>query len=145
MAMVKLGKTYINGEEKQIYLVQGIAGKDAELKQAGRAMLGKVSVAAVQNADESTMWVTINGWRDRANDVGAISKGDSVMAIGTLNTREYNGKSYIDVDADFVCISGIRNGVATTKAAGSYAASNYPADPAAGFDELDEEAGDLPF
>lgn len=144
MAMVKLGKTYINGEEKQIYLLQGIAGKDAELKQAGRALLGKVSVAVLNNADESTMWVTVNGWRDRANDVGAIQKGDSVMAIGTLNTREYNGKSLLDIDADFVSMSGTRFGMPMAQAGGSYEAKNYD-DPTAGLDELTDEPGDLPF
>lgn len=142
MPMIKIGASYYNGSERPIYLIQGNAvrdGEDAPVKGKAHA---KVSVAAAQRKDESTLFVTVNGWRDRAEEVAAVRKMDSVLAIGILKKREYNGNYYYDLDADFIAISGVTGGI-------SYGGSNsVPAYPASEpeFAELpDAEDGELPF
>lgn len=142
MPMLKIGARYYNGNTQYIYLIQGNAvrdGEDAPIKGKEHA---KVSVAAAQQPDESTIFVTVNGWRDRAAEVAAISKMDSVLAIGALKKREYNGNSYYDLDADFIITSGGVIASGTPSAVLSYAS---PAD-LPDFAELpDDTEGELPF
>lgn len=145
MPILKIGANYVNGNEIPIYLVNGNATRDAELAPINGNDHAKVSVAAKDFPDGSTMFVNVNGWRSVAADVGAIRKMDNVLAIGTLKSREYNGKKYYDLDATFVCISGVgRLRVPPSnrpKSAGD-AVDVSEED----FDELpEEECGELPF
>ena len=142
MALTKIGKNYYEGKERPVYLVQGNATRDAEWAPVNGKDHGKVSVAAAQNQDGSTIFVTINGWREKATDVADIRKMDSVLAIGTLKVREYNGKQYYDLDADFICLSGVGGGAER----GSNSPQYPSASTGAQFSELpDEEPGELPF
>lgn len=146
MPLIKIGRSYYNGEERPIYLLQGAAVRDAEDAPLNGKPHAKVSVAAVSNPDESTTFVTVNGWRERAEQVASILKMDSVLAVGPLKKREYNGREYYDLDADFVVISGAR---LANSGAGSGPPPSTKAHTGPGsfaFAELDDvDNGDLPF
>ena len=138
MPILKIGKTYYEGQERPIYLLQGNAtrdGEDAPVKGKDHA---KVSVAVSQDADGDTLFVTVNGWRGRAGDVAAVRKMDSVLAIGPLKKREYNGNFYYDLDADFVCVAGVGGRGGPSRGAGT----KLPDDD---FAELPDDDGELPF
>ena len=104
MPMIKIGKTYYNDEERPIYLIQGNATRDGEDAPVKGKDHGKVSLAAAQTQGGDTIFVTVNGWRSRAGEVASIRKMDSVLAIGVLKKREYEGRYYYDLDADFVAV-----------------------------------------
>ena len=142
MAMIKIGARYYNGSETPIYLIQGNATRDAENAPIKGKPHAKVSVAAATLKDESTLFVTVNGWRDRAEEVAVICKMDSVLAIGALKKREYNGNFYYDLDADFIITSGgICGAVSAPHSTGSAGIPDLP-----DFEELPDDAdGELPF
>lgn len=144
MPMIKIGARYYNGNETPIYLIQGNATRDAENAPIKGKPHAKVSVAAATLKDESTLFVTVNGWRDRAEEVAAICKMDSVLAIGALKKREYNGNYYYDMDADFIITSGGISGAAVSP---SYSAGASYGDVAdmPDFAEIEETDGELPF
>lgn len=103
----KIGKEFINGEEQAIYDVVGNATRDAEMKTTGSGKtFATVGVAAQKNQDGTTTYIDVNGWRDSAGPVSRIVKGQSVRAVGVLRQREYNGRTYFNLDADWVCVSG---------------------------------------
>ena len=123
-----------------MYLLQGNATSDGEWAPVNGKDHGKVSVAAAQAGDGSTVFVTLNGWRGKARDVAAVLKMDSVLAIGTLKIRDYNGRQYYDLDVDFLCVSGISPDAAVP--AGARTGNPVGVQ----FTELsDDEPGQLPF
>lgn len=142
MPLTKLGKTYYNDEERTVYLLQGTATKDAEWAPVNDKPHAKVSIAAQTGPDGETIYVNLNGWRDRAEQVAEIAKRDSVLAVGVLKRREYNGKLYYDLDADFVALSGAglidREGASPRQAPASGTSAEFE-------DMGDVDDGDLPF
>lgn len=137
MALFKIGTKTIDEVEYGIYLLVGNAVRDGEYKEVNKKGLGKVSVAAKPLNNGETMFVTVSGWRDKAEDVAAIRKLDSVLAVGLLKKREYNEHVYWDMDAEFICVSGVRrNGRAYTAVEDN---------PECGFEAIEEEDGELPF
>ena len=137
MPMIKIGKTYYSDEERPIYLIQGNATRDGQDAPVKGKDHGKVSLAAAQTQGGDTIFVTVNGWRSRAGEVAAIRKMDSVLAIGVLKKREYEGRYYYDLDADFVAVSGTGGG---RRGSASMAAPEL-----AELEELVDEDGQLPF
>lgn len=103
----KIGKDYLNGEEQPVYDICGRATRDAEMKttQSGKTF-ATVGIAAQKNQDGTTTYIDINGWRDSVGPVSRIVKGQSVRAVGVLRQREYNGRAYFNLDAEWVCVSG---------------------------------------
>ena len=142
MALCKLGMNNINGVMYPVYLVSGNAVRDGEAPPAGSKRPAKVTVAATTKEDGETVFIAINGWRDRAEDIMAVRKGDSILCIGPMKSREYNGKTYVDIDAEFICRSSIDGGAVVT---GQY--TNAPIATQIDFADLSEEEGedDLPF
>lgn len=135
MAMIKLGKTYYGDQAKDVCLVCARAVRDGEMFDAKGKRVGKVSVAAQEREDGNTLFVRLCGWRDRAGDVTAVRKGDVVLAVGSLLKSDYNGKTYYDLDVDFIALSGTNRG-------GAVPTVSAPA----GFDEIEElDGGELPF
>lgn len=135
MALVKIGSTSYNGREKPVYLVCGNIVRDAEAPQSEVAPV-KATVAAKELQDGSTLFVRLNGWRNRSRDVAQLRKMDCVLAVGPLSVSEYNGKQFYDIDVDFIAVSGVRHSLAQSEAV------------PAGFepvDAIDEEDGELPF
>lgn len=134
--ITKIGTDSFNGQAYDVYMLVGNATSDAtEFKsKAGKAFC-TVSVAAKKNPDSTTMYVTIKGFRGLSATVGSIKKGEAIMAVGKLDKREYNGKTYWDMPADFVATAG--SGAMTTMSFKPVANN--------GFTELPEADEELPF
>ena len=130
-----------NGKESSTALFAGSAIKDSEFKTTRNGKeLGEVSVKAYNRKDGTAAFLTVKGWGPLARQVASLSKGDRFLAAGRLESREYNGKTYTDLVADFIIPAG---GEAKT---GSFplppgSAVDVPADD---FSEL-ENPGELPF
>lgn len=89
----------------QTGLVAGRIAKDGELRftQSGKAV-GSVSVPAFDRQDGTTSWLTVKAWGSAAKLLGNARKGDHVFAVGRLDSRDYNGRTYTDLVADYVQI-----------------------------------------
>ncbi len=131
MPLIKAGKIWYNGVPSPAYLLVGIATKNAEDAPINGKDHAKVSIAAGETENGEKLYVTVSGWRARAKDVLAVTKGDSVLAFGKLQTREYREKQYYDLDCDFIVRSGY----------GTWTAGN----PVALNELEDEDEGDLPW
>ena len=142
MALFKIGETWYNDVSKPMYLLQGNATKDGENAPVNGKDHGRVSVAAHTTKDGDTIYVTVNGWRRRAAEVAAVRKGESVFAIGPMNVREYNGRNYYDLDADFLSVSGAGVGKQIRSAAGG-PAQFVP--PTVDYGLIEEDDAQLPF
>ena len=146
MALCKLGISHYDGNPRPIYLLCGNATADGEDKPINGKSHARVSVAAVRHADNSTTYITVNGWRDRAADILAVRKGESLLVIGPLKEREYNGKKYFDMDAEYISRSGVDGCIISGEYPTDYGAASYAPDMGGGFTDLSEEdEGDLPF
>ncbi len=149
MALFKIGKTFYNGQPRNNYLLQGRACRDAENCPLNGKDHCRVSVAAMQLEDGTTIFVSVHGWRERAIEVEVVEKGDSVFAIGTLSVREHNGTTYYDLDAEYIaCSSHPKSARAVTRGVDVSAADfgdtdNDPVLPP--FAEIEEEDAHLPF
>lgn len=131
--IAKIGKNHYKGQAFDVYLLTGNAGRDAETKPINGKPHSVFSVAAQENQDSTTLWVNVNGWRNMYGPVAAVRKGDSVLAVGQLKKREYNGKTYYDLDAEYLSVAG--------SSGGAIPVSDAPTE----FAPIDEEDCDLPF
>ena len=81
--------------------ILGKLGKDVELKDINGTALAKFSVA--QNVGfgdkKTTNWFEVSIWgaQAKSNFVDYLKKGQMVHVVGELSTREYNGKTYMEV------------------------------------------------
>lgn len=136
----KIGKTRAKGEEYDVYFLTGNACSDAERKQtkAGKTFY-KVNVAAQQNPDSTTMYVTVMGFAGLSATVGSFKKGEAVLAVGKLEKNDYNGKTYWNLIPEYV------------NSVGSGAMTNMSFKPVAqqantgSFSEIAEADEELPF
>lgn len=89
----------------------GKVGKDPELRNAGNSTVLNFSVA-VNGYDRSarqktTTWIRVAVWGKRGEQLGElVRKGESVSVTGAFSTREYNGKTYLEVTAQDVTLLG---------------------------------------
>lgn len=115
-------------------LVAGYAPKDAELKQIGEKQtpLCEFSLVIGKQEDGRGIFANCKAWRDLAGYASRIKKGDSVCVVGKLESREYNGKTYSSVVADWLNITE----PGTAQAAPAISS---------GFEELPDGDGELPF
>lgn len=143
MPLIKIGTKTVGEAVLPIYLLQGNATRDGEQKEVGGKDLGKVSVAANELKDGSSLFVTLNGWRGRAASVAAVRKMDSVLAVGTLKERMHNERKYWDMDVDFIVTSGVGSSGATS--AYDDFSPSYGGE-SVGFEDISgDEDGELPF
>lgn len=152
MPMLKIGASHYDGKVTPIYIMQGNATRDAEDKPVNGKDHAVVGIAATEDAQGDTVYVNLNGWRNMRDTVISVQKGDSVLAVGRLKKREYNGRDYYDLDADFVCKNGAGFGEAVRYDGPPPSFGELPglddAPPvgADGFAEVSEEGdGELPF
>lgn len=79
----------------------GNLGSDAELKDINGKRLATFSVADKSGFGDNkqTNWFKVDIWDGLAktNFVDYLKKGQQVMVVGELSTREYNGKTYLEV------------------------------------------------
>ena len=147
MALCKLGISHYNGKPLPIYLLSGNATSDGEDKPVNGKSHARVSVAAVRHADDSTTYINVNGWRDRAADIIAVRTGESLLVIGPLKEREYNGKKYFDMDAEYISRSGVDGCIISGEYPTDYGPDAYATRMDYGMVDLTDEddSSDLPF
>jgi single-stranded DNA-binding protein len=136
-----IGKDFFKGQEFTIYMVCAKAARDGEYKafDSGKTK-GSVCVKAKESADGTPMWVDVSAWGHEAAIPAGAKKGDPIFAIGQLREREYNGKKYYDLNADFLSVAGSSTG---TPPKPPHSAA--PAASTGDFAEIGEEDGELPF
>ena len=90
-------------------MVCGGISRDAELEHVGQdnKRVCKVGVAVGKDEEGKTKWCNVVAWHDLASILCVARKGDPVLIIGKLKSREYNGKTYTDLVADFVSIASV--------------------------------------
>ena len=98
--------------------------------------VGSISVRAYGRKDGTAAFLTVKGWGHLARQLSVMVKGDRVIAAGRLESREYNGKTYTDLIADYVW---------PTEKESHFPIQGGVNVPAADFAEIGEEDGELPF
>lgn len=89
--------------------IAGNTGKDAQVKTVGQDTVCSFSVATTRKIkdEEQTIWVDVSLWGKRGAALAPyLTKGSKVTVIGELSTREYEGKTYLQVRAYDVALQG---------------------------------------
>lgn len=121
-------------------IVAGTCGRDGECKLIGEKQTPKATVSVAvgkredANGEKTTVWANVVAWRGLADVLAGARKGDAILAIGRVSTREYNGKTYSDLNADFVSIASIAQQAQQPAPQG---------DPMTGLEEVEDD--ELPF
>lgn len=79
----------------------GNLGRDAEGKTvgSGKSVTNFSLATKGRGKDGPTVWVDCSLWGARGESLRPyLVKGSKVAVIGTLSTREHNGKTYLQVD-----------------------------------------------
>lgn len=125
---------------KQI-TIAGNIGKSAEVRntQDGTPIAGfSVAVEDRSGKEKTTVWFECSLWGRRGETLAQyLTKGSKIVVTGELSTREYNGKTYLQVRADNVTLMG--GGQRDEKPEGMY--SDRGGAPAGGVELHDE----IPF
>ena len=93
-------------------LLHGTLAKDPVLKDVGQKQVLKFDVKAHSVKTGTGSWeglyVQVNVWHGLDKWDGLLLKGDAVTVFAReLKSREYNGKTYYDVDADDIQPGGM--------------------------------------
>ena len=83
-------------------LVTGWLVGDPKFSQVGSESIPKVSFAINPCLGKDAPLVSVVAWREMAEICRALHKRDRVLVAGTIGVREYQGKTYTDLTADFV-------------------------------------------
>lgn len=99
-------------QTKNGIMLHGEIAKDPVIRDAGQKRVLKFDLKASRTQDETGKWqsffVGVNLWHGIDQWDGMLQKGDQVTVFAQkLKEREYNGKSYYDVDADDVQPGGL--------------------------------------
>lgn len=90
--------------------IAGNVGKDATFKSTqGGADLCNFTVAATigYGDKEQTIWFDVTKWGKGTDKLASfITKGKQVTVSGELSTREYEGKTYLQLRADHIKLQG---------------------------------------
>lgn len=123
------------GREHKTGLLIGRAKGAAEIRTTDSGkQVASLNLRAYGRKDGTAVFMTVKAWDAGIIDqLHFVSEGDMVLAAGRLSFREYNGKTYIDLTAEFLSIQ---------KGASAVPAAMPPI-----FDSLpdSEEDGELPF
>ena len=133
------------------FMVVGYVPKDAELKKVGNNNSSKTSFSikasekTLPDGKKEAQWTNCVAWHELARICAGFKKGDVVMAVGRIESREYNGKTYKDLVVEFA----VKASAPETSAGFTPASGNTAIDPAdelgdlSDFDSLDPD--DIPF
>lgn len=116
-------------------IASGRVSKDAECKLVGdkNTPVCSFSIIAGKRQDTTTIFVNCKAWRELAEHAACLKKGDSVCVTGSIEEREYNGKTYKTLVADWLSVA---------KAGASSLPENSPQPD---FSPLTNTDDDLPF
>ena len=133
------------------FMVIGCLPRDAELKKVGQNNSSKTSFSikasekSLPDGKKEAQWTNCVAWHEMARICAGFKKGDVVMAVGRIESREYNGKTYKDLVVEFA----VKASAPETSAGFTPASGNTAIDPAdelgdlSDFDSLDPD--DIPF
>lgn len=130
------GAPTYNKEGKKVLtgLIAGRVARDGEIfATRSGSSVGSASVPAYDRPDGTTAWITVKGFGHWAHLVASAQKGDSILALGRIESRDYEGKTYTDLVVDYVCVAA----AASARSEASGVANN-------GFAEITDD-GELPF
>ena len=132
-----------DGKQKETGLFAGLVSQDGELKQTQNGKeFGSASVRAFNRKDGTAAFMTIKSFGDYSRLIANLRKGDRILCAGTVESREYNGKTYTDMLVDFMMTSD-------TIPAASATAENRAAltqrMESAGFSEMMDGDSERPF
>lgn len=94
-------------------MVCGTCGRDAEFTTVGERGSRKCSVGLAvgkrqgEDGKPTTVWCNVVAWHDLASMLAPARKGDAVFVVGRLKSREYNGKTYTDLEAEYLNIASV--------------------------------------
>lgn len=132
-----------NGESRETGLFAGLVSQDGELKRTQNGKeFGSASIRAFNRKDGTAAFMTIKSFGDYSRLIANLRKGDHILCAGIVESREYNGKTYTDMMVDFL-IAGDTVPSASAPAENRAALSKRM--DSAGFAEISEEDGELPF
>lgn len=136
------------------FMVCGYVPKDAELKTVGEKNSSKTSFSVKASeitkpdGTKEAKWTNCVAWHATARICSEFKKGDFVLAIGKMEEREYQGKTYKDLVVEFAVKSGVTATIPASTlqtAAESSGASNPDAiGDLSEFEEILSD-GDCPF
>jgi len=90
--------------------VAGNVGQDSTIRQtkSGKSVLGfSVAVKAGWGENEHTIWFNCSLWGVRGERLSSyIKKGTSVCVSGSFDTREYEGRTYMEIEVSEVTLQG---------------------------------------
>ena len=90
-------------------VIAGNIGKDAETRSAGGSNVTNFNVAVEQHTKggKVTTWVRCALWGNRGDKLAQyLTKGSKVCVAGELTSREYEGKTYLEINASDVTLMG---------------------------------------
>ena len=124
--------------------IAGTVGKDAELKQTQSGDSVTSFGVAVNDRKKETTWFDVTVWGKRAEALAQyITKGSKITVMGDLQTREHNGKTYLQVSAlDVALQGGNQSGTQQERSQGGYG-DQSGGNPAQSHN--DEFGDDVPF
>ena len=133
-----------DGKQKETGLFAGLVSQDGELKQTQNGKeFGSASVRAFNRKDGTAAFMAIKSFGDYSRLIANLRKGDRILCAGTVESREYNGKTYTDMLVEFLMTSDTIP--AASAPAENRAALTQRMD-SAGFAEITpEENAELPF
>lgn len=125
------------GVPQKTGLICGRCAKDAKIfASKNGTVIGSVSVPAYSKADGTTVWMTVKGFGSMGRVVSSASKGDPIIAVGRVEAHDYEGKTYIDLIAEWASVGAQRIDART--------AAVPLMNSSGGFEEIQDE-GELPF
>lgn len=129
------------------FIIAGYVAKDAEMKTSQNNKTYtkwgvKVGEKPSQTQGErgETIWTNCIAWHDTARYAANIKKGDSVLAVGKIETSEYEGKTYKTLNCEFISIMGKSQGSTPTTQTTAQVDNNVLAE----YEEILGD-GDVPF
>jgi len=88
-----------------ITTIVGNVGKDAVYKegQSGKGFVSFSFGASVGWGEKKeTLWFDVTKWNARPKLAEIVLKGTKITVVGELSTREHNGKTYLQINAQTV-------------------------------------------
>jgi single-stranded DNA-binding protein len=123
-------------------LCAGRITKDVEIKKINTAK-GERSKASIGVAVGENEYANFTAWGSVADYAGTLRKGDNVLICGVEGEpREYNGKTYTDISADYIAIQPTLAAMMEQMFTPS---KQTPTQSSKKIDEMQEIPDDLPF
>lgn len=129
------------------WLFSGYISKNAAVKTVGEknTPVCEFSVNCGKKDNGDAIFINCKAWRDLAGVFSELMKGDSFCGIGREKKREYNGKTYTDIELEWGNSPMLCGGPAEPEQAAPKPASYASASPDPSWSSMEDVGGELPF